>query len=374
MAQLKDLLVNGDARILGTLYGDGSKLTGIVSENTTNVTAGNGLTGGGSAASSTGVTLHVGQGTGISVTADAVNLAAYGTAGTYGPSANATLAHSGTFTVPKVTTDAYGRVTASNITYTLPASGDTHYTTGLTAGASGTTTNAAATNPYIKVKDNSTHRAQIRLVGGGATTVTSDANGNITISSTDTNTNTDTVGINFSSSTGTKLYLIGSTETSGTNARTFYQNGNVYVDAGNVLMGAAWNDYAEYRNQEEEIEPGYCVKSADNGKVSKTTKKYAACDGIVSDTFGFAIGKTDTCQTPLAVAGRVLAYFEGNREDYHAGDTVCAGPNGKIMKMTREEIKEYPDRIIGLVSEIPEYETWGENNVLVNGRICIKIK
>lgn len=166
------------------------------------------------------------------------------------------------------------------------------------------------------------------------------------------------------------IYVTGCT---GATTGTLQYNTNVKIES-NVLMGAAWNDYAEYRNQEEEIEPGYCVKSADNGKVNKTTEKYAACDGIVSDTFGFSIGKTDTCQTPLAVAGRVLAYFEGNREDYHAGDTVCAGPNGKVMKMTREEIKEYPDRIIGLVSEIPEYEIWGENDIKVNGRIWIKIK
>jgi hypothetical protein len=76
----------------------------------------------------------------------------------------------------------------------------------------------------------------------------------------------------------------------------------------------------------------------------------------------------------LAVAGRVLAYCAGNREDYHAGDTVCAGPEGLIYKMTREEIREWPDRIVGIVSEIPEYETWGEGNVPVNGRIWIKIK
>jgi hypothetical protein len=42
--------------------------------------------------------------------------------------------------------------------------------------------------------------------------------------------------------------------------------------------------------------------------------------------------------------------------------------------MTREEIKEYPDRIIGIVSEIPDYETWGEGNVAVNNRIWIKVK
>jgi len=26
--------------------------------------------------------------------------------------------------------------------------------------------------------------------------------------------------------------------------------------------------------------------------------------------------------------------------------------------MTREEIKEYPDRIIGIVNEIPSYDVW----------------
>ena len=140
------------------------------------------------------------------------------------------------------------------------------------------------------------------------------------------------------------------------------------------IYGAVWNDYAEFRTQKEIIEPGYCVASSNNGEVYKTTEKFQACDGIVSDTFGFAIGETDECKTPLAVAGRVLAYYSGNREDYHAGDTVCAGPEGKVCKMTREEIREWPDRIVGIVSEIPEYETWGSGNIKVNNRIWIKVK
>ena len=68
----------------------------------------------------------------------------------------------------------------------MPASGDTHYTTGINAGASGATSNSTQTNPYITVKDNSTYRSQIRLLGSGATSVKSDASGNITISSTNT--------------------------------------------------------------------------------------------------------------------------------------------------------------------------------------------
>lgn len=60
---------------------------------------------------------------------------------------------------------------------------NTHYTTGITTGASGTTSNSAISNPYIKIKDDSTHRSQIQLKGSGTTTVSSDANGVITISS-----------------------------------------------------------------------------------------------------------------------------------------------------------------------------------------------
>lgn len=151
---------------------------------------------------------------------------------------------------------------------------------------------------------------------------------------------------------------------------------NIYATTinGTKVYGAVWNDYAEYRSQKDNVEAGYCVASNDKGQVSKTTYKYQACDGIVSDTFGFAIGETDNCKTPLAVAGRVLVYCEGDRYNYHAGDTVCAGPGGKVVKMTREEIQMWPDRIVGIVSEIPEYETWGSGNIKVNGRIWIKVK
>lgn len=140
-----------------------------------------------------------------------------------------------------------------------------------------------------------------------------------------------------------------------------------------ILMGAAWNDYAEFRNQAEIVQPGYCVASQDNGKVYKTTEKFQACDGIVSDTYGFSIGRSGMNQTPLAVSGRVLAYYAGDISDYHAGDTVCAGPEGKVCKMTREEVREWPDRIIGIVSEIPTYDYWNET-IPTEGRIWIKIK
>ena len=83
------------------------------------------------------------------------------------------------------TLDTYDGSAAKTINIT---DNDTHYTTGINAGASGATSNSAQSNPYVTVKDNSTYRSQIQLKGSGATTVSSDANGVITISSTDNNT------------------------------------------------------------------------------------------------------------------------------------------------------------------------------------------
>lgn len=85
-------------------------------------------------------------------------------------------------------------LTKANVTGALgytPPTHDTHYATGLKVGATAyATSNAIASNGnvYLNVLDNYTVRDSHKIVGTGATTVTSDANGTITISSTDTNT------------------------------------------------------------------------------------------------------------------------------------------------------------------------------------------
>lgn len=148
---------------------------------------------------------------------------------------------------------------------------------------------------------------------------------------------------------------------------------NGVIRAGQVY-GAVWNDYAEYRQTKEYIQPGYCVIETGKGDLIKSSERLQPGTNIVSDTFGFAIGETEQTKTPLAVSGRVLAYPYEDRDSYQAGDPVCSGPNGTISKMTREEVREYPERIIGTVSEIPSYEIWGTGNVKVNNRIWIKVK
>jgi len=70
----------------------------------------------------------------------------------------------------------------------------------------------------------------------------------------------------------------------------------------------------------------------------------------------------------------VLAYPLEGRSSFKPGQAVCSGPNGTISVMTRDEIKEWPDAIIGYVSEIPVYKYWGSDNIEVDGRIWIKVK
>lgn len=139
------------------------------------------------------------------------------------------------------------------------------------------------------------------------------------------------------------------------------------------VYGAIWNDYAEYRPQEEKLIPGYIAYSDDNGKLKYTTERLQKFEGVVSDTYGFAIGETEECKTPLAVSGRVLVYTDPTG-DFHSGDCVCAGPGGLAYKMTRNEVMMYPDRIVGVVSEIPKYKIWGTGKVKVDGRIWIKVR
>ena len=156
-------------------------------------------------------------------------------------------------------------------------------------------------------------------------------------------------------------------------------NGNTKKDGDSGVLvatkvrGAVFNDYAEYRESLVK-EPGRCVIETGYGDLELSTKRLQLGGNIISDTFGFSIGETDKAETPIAVCGRVLAYPYENRYKFTAGAAVCSGPNGTVSLMTREEIKEWPDAIIGYVSEIPEYKEWGTDKIQVNNRIWIKIK
>ena len=187
-------------------------------------------------------------------------------------------------------------------------------------------------------------------------------------------------GYTGSFSSGGHVYITGSPTPSSSapliwyvaSCNTYDLTKGAYINATKVY-GAIWNDYAEYRSSNP-IEPGRVICETGNGTLKLSTERLQPGANVVSDTFGFAIGETENCKTPIAVSGRALVYTYEDRYSYEAGDPVCAAPGGTVSKMSREEVMMYPDRIVGTVSEIPEYECWGTGNVEVKNRIWIRIK
>lgn len=176
---------------------------------------------------------------------------------------------------------------------------------------------------------------------------------------------------NVTSSGPAKVYVLGVT---GTTDNVLKYSTGVYIDAiNNIIKGAAWNDIAEFRHcLDKDIKPGTVVVECGKDNLTISTKRLQAGACIISDTYGLSIGETDFEETPIAIAGRVLAYPYEDIGLYNIGDPVCSGPNGTVSKMTRTEVVQYPDRIIGTVSSIPTYEDW--HGIKVDGRIWIKVR
>ena len=184
-------------------------------------------------------------------------------------------------------------------------------------------------------------------------------------------------------SSNTNYYLIGSSGTGDTSlyraqnsSGTANTTGCYFNGYTGVLYGAAWNDYAEFRQCKEQFTPGNVVFENGDDTLSISTKRMQRGCSIVSDTYGFVIGETEKAKCPIAVSGRVLAIPYESLEKFknHIGYAVCSGPNGTVSIMTEEEERNYPTCIIGTISAVPEYETWGPNDIKVNNRVWIKIK
>lgn len=144
----------------------------------------------------------------------------------------------------------------------------------------------------------------------------------------------------------------------------------IYIDSKGVLHGGAWNDYAENREYDDEVTiedlSGRVVCENGHGKLILSRERLQPCAYVVSDTFGVTIGEGNVS---VAVAGRVLVHID---DEVELGDCVAAGFNGKATKMTRQEIINYPDRILGTVIEIPDYDKFNDKSV--NGRVWIRVK
>ena len=315
-------------------------------------------------------------GTGLSIAGTTFSLAASGaTSGNYGPPQDVTGDNGAELSVPYITIDSLGRITAiSNKTFTAVG---TTYTAGNGIAISENTISLAATglaqgNYGMAQNTTGSNNQKINIPY-----ITVDANGKITSIA---NKEYTSVNSTYSAATSTTAGLVSA------DAQTFGGNktftGSITSQStitGTKVYNAVWNDYAECR-QVEILDAGYCVTESRDGVMKKTYDRLMPGCKITSDTYGTCMGETDEARTPIAVAGRVLVYPYRNISEYNLGDAVCSAPDGKIDIMTREEIREYPERIVGTVSEIPSYDIWyggtkeNPQPIPVNGRIWVYVR
>lgn len=244
-------------------------------------------------------------GTGLSLSTDnAFSLATHGTAGSYGPSANATPAFGATFNVPYVTTDAYGRASAATKTVKIPSTAMTAATSSA-AGATGLVPAPAA-------------GAQSKFLRGDATWQS------IT---------TNKVAQNVSTATTNHPILACATAgatANNTNTTIFASTITINPSAGsltaNAVYNAVWNDYAEFFPRGGETEAGDFVGLSldSNAEVYvKASKETSRAVGIHSDSYGHLIGGETPPDDidfveynmpkfiPVGLCGRVMAKIDG---------------------------------------------------------------
>ena len=228
------------------------------------------------------------------------------TAGSYGPSANATPAHSGTFSVPYITVDAKGRVTAASTkTITLPASGNTDTKVKQTVSTT-----------------NNTYPLLACATANATATVTGEA---IFASAIKINPSAGSL-------TATAVY------------------------------NAVWNDYAEFFPRGEETEAGDFVAlslDSDNEVYVKASKETSKSVGIHSDSFGHLIGGEDAPDgqdfveynlpkyIPVGLVGRVRANIVG---EVKKGDFIVISDIPGVGRAFNKETDSYVD-IIGMACE-----------------------
>lgn len=169
----------------------------------------------------------------------------------------------------------------------------------------------------------------------------------------------------------TKYHILCQPDNSNNIVKFTFEDAGIFFDGKGVMHGAAWNDYAELRKAYLTAEPGMVVCDTEDG-LCESRERLQPCPHVVSDTYGQIIGKVDEDKLPIAIAGRVLVYVNEDKDNINIGDCLCADVNGKASIMTRQEIINYPDRILGTVCEIPKDEKW--NDVEIDGRIWINIK
>mgnify|MGYP001565672280 CR=1 FL=1 len=113
-----------------------------------------------------------------------------------------------------------------------------------------------------------------------------------------------------------------------------------WMDTSAVQTGA---DVAEWMSSTQNLSAGTVVVAhpTNSGTVVRSEQEYdSRVIGVVSDVKaslsdirpGLMLGNEETGNTPVALAGRVMAKFDGRNGSAQPGDALTSAPDGKLMK------------------------------------------
>ena len=186
-----------------------------------------------------------------------------------------------------------------------------------------------------------------------------------------------------STNNATYPLLFSSTNTSSIVTRTaaVFFNNNIKVNPSTgelwatKVYNAVFNDYAEYRKSKLKVAAGKIVCEVGNDEVRPcTNKRNKSKLFVVTDTYGSIMGNSEN-SVPVALAGRVLVHVE-NKDKLKVGDYIGCNKNAIGRKISKIEALLHPERVVGTVSSIPDYEYWGNKpfQVKVNGRVWVNVR
>jgi len=169
-------------------------------------------------------------------------------------------------------------------------------------------------------------------------------------------------------------YLYAGT-TDPTNTTRLNYDGHFYATK---TFNNVWNDYADYQKVIGKAIPGKCYADTLKGAVLCTEYNQKSVIGIISDTYGHAVGIGEVGYAPFGISGWVLAYIEPDAlKKIEPGDALTSSPNGNLTIMLRKDVKAYPDRVVAIYKKPEPAKFWGpadHSKIEVKGRHWVKIK
>lgn len=351
MANLKDLIVNGAARVIGKLYA--SEFVGNLTGNVTGNVSGSSESCTGNAATATKL---------------------------------------GTSTIGGAKTPIY--LNAGTPTAGTALGGAAYYgATSSIASESGDLVTSGAVYTALSGKANSSHGTHVSgttFISGNqsngehdANNVTCNAIGYYTSNGPATSIGASTAdGALYSQAYSTSWvaqiaqdYRDGDLFVRGKNNGTWQSWKKVWV-SGDAVTGAVWNDLIDCIDVSEGdvLEPGYCYCMHEDGHYHKSeTYLDSRFIGIDSDTYSLAMGmEVDKRKLNAAVAGFVLAYVD---KEYPTGTALTCTENGYLTEIKKEDKCYNPEMIIAKYWKNEEREeiVREDKTVRVNGRKWVKI-